>query len=353
LVKKRRQRPLPIPPRPRRRPWSREFRLQLAVITGFVLLLVGIAAGFGYFQFQDWYEEHIQRPHSKALQVGETTLDLDYFARRLELFVTSLGLQDTTNADVVIASMIGELEREELLRQRAPADLGVSVSPGEIELEISDRLGLSQSDPETFDRAYKEELEGSGFSDEEYRRMTEADLLDSRVQEVFSLSVPQTIEQVKVRQILVGTEDEALSVLERLDAGEDFGDLARELSLDEETKEEGGERGWVDSATEEEGGERQWLTRDELNLSYAVKVFDLEVGAPSQPIPGPGGYFIFEVEEKDAEREVTDDQRSTISTDYFYFWLAEQRTLVAVPDTQPLLEDFGNFEWAIEKGFGL
>jgi parvulin-like peptidyl-prolyl isomerase len=82
-------------------------------------------------------------------------------------------------------------------------------------------------------------------------------------------------------------------------------------------------------------------------------VFDLEVGAPSQPIPGPGGYFIFEVEEKDAEREVTDDQRSTISTDYFYFWLAEQRTLVAVPDTQPLLEDFGNFEWAIEKGFGL
>jgi hypothetical protein len=351
LVKKRRQRPLPIPPRPRRRPWSREFRLQVAVIGAFVLLLVGIAAGFGYFQFQDWYEEHIQRPHSKALQVGETTLDLDYFARRLELFVTSLGLQDTTNADVVIASMIGELEREELLRQRAPADLGVSVSPGEIELEISDRLGLSQSDPETFDRVYEQELEGSDLSDEEYRRMTEVDLLSRRVQEVFSLSVPQTIEQVRMRQILVGTEDEALSVLERLDAGEDFGDLARELSLDEETKEEGGERGWVDSATEEEGGEREWLTRDELDLSYAVKVFDLEVGALSEPIAGPGGYYIFEVEEKEADREVTGDQRATISYRYFTYWLDEQGTLL--PSREFVSSDFGKYQWAVEKAFDL
>jgi parvulin-like peptidyl-prolyl isomerase len=138
-----------------------------------------------------------------------------------------------------------------------------------------------------------------------------------------------------------------------LDAGEDFGDLARELSLDEATKEDGGELGWVDNASEEEGRERQWLARDELDLSYAVKVFDLEVGAPSEPIPGPGGYFIFEVEEKQADRDVTAEQRTTISGSYFSLWLAEQRTLFAVPDTQPLLEDFGKYEWAIVKAFDL
>lgn len=352
MVKKRRQRPLPIPPRPRRRPWSREFRLQVAVVAGFVLLLVGIAAGFGYFQFQDWYEEHIQRPHSKAVQVGETTFDLDYFARRLKLMVTEYGLQEQPEqASVLVNLLANVLGSEELLRQRAPVDLGVSVSPGEIELAISDRLGLSQSDPETFDRLYKQELERSGFSDEEYRRMMEADLVNRRVQEVFSLSVPQTIEQVRMRQILVGTEDEALSVLERLDAGEDFGDLARELSLDETTKEKGGELGWVDSATEEEGGEREWLTRDELDLSYAVKVFDLEVGAPSEPIPGPGGYFIFEVEEKEADREVTGDQRASISYRYFTYWLDEQGTLL--PSREFVSSDLGKYQWAIEKAFDL
>ncbi len=341
MVKKRRQRPLPIPPRPRRRPLSREFRRQLAVIVGFVLLLVGIAAGFGYFQFQDWYEEHIQRPHSEAVQVGETTFDLDHFARRLKLLVTEYGLQEQPEqASLVVDWLISTLGSEELLRGRAPADLGVSVSPGEIELEISDRLGLTQSDPEAFAMAYEQELKRSDLSDEEYRAMIEADLLSGKVQEVFSLSVPQTVEQVRMRQILVGTEEEARSVLERLDGGEDFGDLARELSPDEETE-------------EEEDGELDWVARDELDLSYAVKVFDLEVGAPSEPIPGPGGYFIFEVEEKEAEREVTPEQRTSISNRYFTLWLSEQRTLLAVPDVQPVLQDPDKWQWAAERAFGL
>jgi parvulin-like peptidyl-prolyl isomerase len=338
LVKKRRQRPLPIPPRPRRRPWSREFRLQVLAIAAFGLFLVIIGGIIGYAFFQDYYEEHVQRPHSKALQVGETTFDLDYFARRLKLTVTQYGLQQQSEqASLVISLVADALRREELLRQRAPVDLGVSVTPAEIELEISDRLGLSQSDPEEFASAYEQELKSSDLSDEEYRRMVEAELLTSKVERVFSLSVPETVEQVRLRQILVGTEDEALEVLERLDAGEDFGDLARELSLDEATKEDGGERGWV--------------TQDELDLSYAVKVFELEVGTFSQPIPGPGGYFIFEVEEKEAEREVTDDQRTSLTSSYYSRWLDEQGTLV--PSTEYISNDIDKLQWAAERAFEL
>jgi hypothetical protein len=337
LVKKRRQRPLPIPPRPRRRPWSREFRLQVLVVSAFVLLLVIIGGLIGYPLIKEYYEEHVQRPHSKAVQVGETSFNLDYFARRLKLFVTSVGFQDPSQAQTAVGYVIGILEGEELLRQRAPADLGVSLSPEEIELAIGDRLGLSESDPEAFDRAYEQELKRSDLSNEEYRAMMEADLLSRKVQEVFSLSVPEAVEQVRVRQIVVGTEDEARSVLERLDAGEDFGDLARELSLDSATKEEGGEKGWV--------------ARDELGLSYAAKVFALEVGTPSQPIPGPGGYYIFEVEEKQADREVTPEQRSTMSSSYFAFWLQEQGTLL--PTEEYVSSDPDKFQWAAERAFGL
>jgi parvulin-like peptidyl-prolyl isomerase len=337
LAKKRRQKPLPIPQRPRRRPWTREFRLQLAVVSAFAVLLVGIVAGFAYFFFQGWYEANVQRPHSEALQVGETTIDLDYFARRLKLLAASFSLQDASQAQTVISIMVSTMEGEELVLQRAPADLGVTVSPQEIELAISDGLGLTESDPEAFASAYEQELKKSGLSDEEYRQMIGASLLSVKVQRVFSLSVPDTTEQVRMRQILVGTEDDARSVLERLDAGEDFGDLARELSLD--------------SATKDQGGERDWVARDELDLSYAVKVFDLEVGIPSQPIPGTGGYFIFEVEEKQPDREVTDDQRSTISTNYFHLWLNEQRTFLAVPETQPVLLDTNKLQWAVNKAF--
>jgi parvulin-like peptidyl-prolyl isomerase len=352
LVKKRRQRPLPIPPRPERRPWSREFRLQVAVIAGFVLFLAVIGGIIGFGFFQDWHEENVERPNSKALEVGETTFDLDYFARRLKLMVAEYGLQQQPQqASLAVSLMANTLGSEELLRQRAPVDLGVSVTPEEMELAIGEQLGLAQSDPAAFAAALEQELKRSDLSEDEYRGMLEAGLLGTKVQEVFSLSVPETIEQVRMRQILVGTEDEARSVLERLEAGEDFGDLARELSLDEATKEQGGERGWVDSASEEEEGERQWLTRDELNLSYAVKVFDLEVGVPSEPIPGPGGYFIFEVEEKEAEREVTDEQRTSISSSYFTHWLDEQSTLV--PSTEFVSSDQDKFQWAAEKAFGL
>ncbi len=352
MVKKRRQRPLPIPPRPQRRPWSREFRLQVLVIAGFVLFLAVLGGIIGFAFFQDWYEEHVERPNSKALEVGETTFDLDYFARRLKFMVGEFGLQQQPEqAGVLVNLLANALGSEELLRQRAPVDLGVSVTPEDLELAIGDRLGLTESDPEAFAAALEQELKRSDLSDEEYRQMIEADLLITRVQEVFSLSVPETIEQVRMRQILVGTEDEARSVLERLDAGEDFGELAGELSLDTATKEEGGERGWVDSASEEEGREREWLARDELDLSYAVKVFDLEVGVLSEPIPGPGGYFIFEVEEKEAEREVTPEQRTRISSRYRDLWLNEQGTLV--PSTEFVSSDQDKFQWAAEKAFGL
>jgi len=310
----------------------------VAVIAAFGLFLVIIGGIIGFGFFQEWYEEHVQRPRSEALQVGETTIDLDYFARRLKLSLIGVGLQDPSQAQTAILSVIWTLEREELLVQRAPADLGVSVTPEEIELEIGDRLGLTQSAPDAFASALEQELKRSDLSDEEYRRVVEADVLSWKVQEVFSLSVPQTTEQVRMRQILVGTEDEARSLLERLDGGEDFGDLARELSLD--------------SATKEEGGERDWLARDELDLKYAVEVFDLEVGTLSQPILARGGYFIFEVEEKEADREVTDDQRGRISSSYFSLWMGEQRTFFAVPDIQPLLEDIDKFEWTLEKAFG-
>jgi parvulin-like peptidyl-prolyl isomerase len=302
-----------------------------------VLLLVIIGGLIGYAFFQDYYEAHVQRPHSKAVQVGETTLNLDYFARRFKLLLTEVGFTDASQAQMATAAAVSMLEGEELLQRKAPADLGVSVSPEEIELEIGDRLSLSQSDPEAFTKAYEQELKKSGLSDKEYRQMIEADLLSSKVQQVFSLSVPQTMEQVRLRQILVGTDDEARSVVERLDGGEDFGDLARELSLD--------------SASKDKGGERDWLARDELDLSYAVKVLALEVGIPSQPIPGPGGYFIFEVEEKEADREVTEEQRSSISSSYFSLWLNEQRTLFALPDFQPVLQDADKFQWAAERAF--
>lgn len=55
---------------------------------------------------------------------------------------------------------------------------------------------------------------------------------------------PENLKEYKVRHILVQTEEEARKVVESLDKGGDFAELAKAQSLDP-SKENGGELGWI------------------------------------------------------------------------------------------------------------
>jgi parvulin-like peptidyl-prolyl isomerase len=162
--------------------------------------------------------------------------------------------------------------------------------------------------------------------------MGEAALLGRWVQEGFVRAVPEAADQVRIRQILVGAREDADRVLERLNAGEDFATVATEMSSDTATKDAGGEKGWV--ATEE------------LEQSYAAKVFALEAGQRSEPLEGQGGFYIIEVEEKQVGRPLADAQRTSIGSRYYSLWLAEQRTLL--PITSWVSIDADKFQWVFD-----
>lgn len=53
-------------------------------------------------------------------------------------------------------------------------------------------------------------------------------------------SFTESPNEVKLQHILVKTEEEAKKAKERIDNGEDFGNVAKEVSIDEDTKENGG-----------------------------------------------------------------------------------------------------------------
>lgn len=329
-----------IPPRPRRRGWTTEFRNQVLVVAAFVAFLVVLGGIIGFAFLQDYWEENVSLPNSTALQVGDTTFDLDYFAHRMEPYARQIGAQgqvDFSQLNAIVGVIVGVLEQEELLRQRAGPDLGISVSTAEIEQQIADGLGASLDNRELFDQLYQAEVQRSGLSDQEFWEMTRASVLSQKVALAFNNAVPGTLEQVNLRLIRVATEDEAGAVRERLEAGEDFGEVARELSLDEATKEAGGELGW--------------LAHDELDLSYGDKVFALEAGTVSEPVETADGFFIFEVMEKDPAREVSETQRSAIGGGYYSLWVDEQRTLL--PTVDFVRSDPDKLRWAVEKAFGL
>lgn len=133
------------------------------------------------------------------------------------------------------------------------------------------------------------------------------------------ISVDNSVEpvQAQVRRMLLGSEQEALDIRARLEAGEDFAELAAELtaefSLDTTSSTEGGE------ITVSAGG---------TTTAFDDYVFgeDVELGVVSPPIRDTegsttGGYWLIEVTESEDNREIDDDNRLILKNDALTSWL--------------------------------
>ncbi len=135
-----------------------------------------------------------------------------------------------------------------------------------------------------------------GISEADYRTIIYAQVLRGKLRDVLAEEVPTSAEQANARHILVETEEEAQSILDRLNDGEDFSALAQELSLDTGSGSVGGNLGFVP----------QGLFVDVVDQA----VFSLPVGEISEPIQSQFGWHIIEVIERGvAELSPQDYQR--------------------------------------------
>jgi parvulin-like peptidyl-prolyl isomerase len=278
--------------------------------------------GYGY------WDTSIRSKNEAVLQVGDTSLSLSYLERRIHQAAVQSGYQmpqDITASQTqqilesLLDQVLTQVESEELTRQGAP-ELGITATDQEIDDEIAKQQGVtSDASQEEFLTAYSTAVRESGLSTEDYRNMIEASVLDSKVRDKFLKEAPDTAEQVRFRLILVATEDDAKKVIDRLDAGEDFGDLARELS--------------TDSGSKDEGGEYDWMPVKTLPDQIVQTLSNLKVGERSEPIAVSQGYLVLEPLDKPTERETTDDQKSSLADRAFSDWQDEVRSRVGVVDS--------------------
>ncbi|MBU5314606.1 peptidylprolyl isomerase [Tissierella carlieri] len=98
-------------------------------------------------------------------------------------------------------------------------------------------------------------------------------------------------EEVRARHILVKTEDQAKEIKEKISAGEDFAQLAKEHSTDEMTKESGGDLGF--------------FGKGKMVKEFEEEAFGLGIGEISNPVKTDYGYHIIKVEEKKEAKEAT------------------------------------------------
>lgn len=90
-------------------------------------------------------------------------------------------------------------------------------------------------------------------------------------------------EAIKIRHILLPSEEEARDILERLKKGEDFATLAMENSID---------------PSGQHGGELGWIEKRVLDPDLARAAFALKKGNISEVVESKYGYHILRVEDK-------------------------------------------------------
>jgi hypothetical protein len=90
-----------------------------------------------------------------------------------------------------------------------------------------------------------------------------------------------------LRHILVATEAEARDVVEELEAGADFAELAAERSTDEGSAANGGALGADDQPCT--GLE---VARQSLDQQFFTGAFDAQAGVPTEPIESPFGWHV-------------------------------------------------------------
>lgn len=146
--------------------------------------------------------------------------------------------------------------------------------------------------------------------------------------------VPITQEQVRARHILVADAAAAQTVVERLEAGEDFAALATELSTDNSTKEAGGDLGF--------------FPRGIMVPEFEAMAFSLPIGASSPPVETQFGYHVIRVEEREEQREIPDYQLQQIKANAINRWLDEQLATVRI---ERRLDD-RLIEWAERQSAG-
>ncbi|HEY43725.1 MAG TPA: hypothetical protein G4O11_07055 [Anaerolineae bacterium] len=315
---------------------------------GTVLLVIGLIV-YGVVDIK------LIQPRQPVAVIDEQEISRRDFHTRVRLAL-SPGIDSISVGYQILSEMIDDL----IIKQEAN-QLGITVSEAEVELEMEHRFGFfSEGTPtpmptktpdptilvETtatptvepsptigptttprptatpFTReAYEERradffgnlAELYGATEKDYRAYIEAQLYRERVIETFGDDVERVQEQVWLGQIQVADRETLDEIITRLDDGENWDDLAAELSQDSLTKDSGGDLGWLtwDNVTGRFGEE-------------GLAVFQTPIGDILDPLETQLGWHLIQVIDR-GERPLDDEAFQQAVIGEFSDWLTLKR----------------------------
>ncbi len=149
--------------------------------------------------------------------------------------------------------------------------------------------------------------ENTKFTDEEFRAYNRQNLMYQKHMEMYNEKHPvedaaieeeynalkDVYDTITASHILVETEEEALAAKERIDAGEDFAEVAKEVSTD---------------GSAQQGGELGAFGKGNMVPEFEEAAFSLEVGEVSDPVQSLFGWHVIKVTDKQEGVEAATDR---------------------------------------------
>lgn len=326
---------------------------------GTILLVVGLI-GYGIV------EVALIKPRQPVAVVDDQKISRRDLHTRIRLAL-SPGVDPISVGYQILNEMIDDL----IIKQEANR-LGITVSETDVELEMERRFGFFPEgtptpiasrtpDPTTlaeatatgpsptigpsstprpsatpFTREAYEERRAEFFdslselydaTEKDYITYLEAQIYRQRLLATFEDDVERVQEQVRLRQIRVVDRETVDEIIARLDAGENWDDLAAELSDDTATKDSGGDLGWLtwDNVTDQFGEE-------------AVNIFQAPIDDLLDPIQTQLGWHLIQVLDR-GERSLDEGTFQQAVRRKFGDWLTSQRDLHDVLIMDDWIED--------------
>ena len=195
--------------------------------------------------------------------------------------------------------LLGMIAQEEVLKEKATkAPYNFSVTTEEIEaaLKTVAHRGSESITENEYQEWYRQQINQTQLSEAEFEELARTNLLRQKLSEYLAVRAPTVAEQVHLHIIIQKSPETIQKVRQRLDAGEDFFQLAKELN--------------PSIATRENRGDLGWQIKNGLDRRLADVAFQLEVGVPSNPIPlSKETFAIVIVKEKAAAREMSKEMQ--------------------------------------------
>ena len=239
-------------------------------------------------------QQQIQEPQGPLIEIGQRHLSLEQFEHELQLNYPDIsGLSDEQQLPLK-AQLIKQLIDRELILGEA-ARLNVQISPDELDAALAEIRGTYS--PDEFNQILKkmDKTFEAWVSALKLRLLTakvstailapQIEVTDKETEQYYRANKEsfRRPAEIRARQMLFPTREEALKILKRVKKGENFAALAKEYSL---------------SPDSEKGGALGYFSKGQLPPEFDEALFNLPVRQVSDPVKSPYGYHLFIVEKR-------------------------------------------------------